>query len=109
MLDEYVQLAAILAGDGHVRGRLIDFIVDACLDAVTKRDHIGPGDDFIGERVLADFAEQDARRARVIDAELCFEPGTRRGLAGKLEYQRMYLEVDALDVVDGQAVRAAKL
>jgi hypothetical protein len=87
VLDEHVQLAAVLAGDGDVGGLLVYSIVDAGPDAVAQCDYVGPGDDFIGERVLADLAEHDARRARVVDAEFGFEPGARRGLAGQLEHQ----------------------
>ena len=34
-----------------------------------------------------------------IHAELAFEPGARRALAGELEHQRVHAQVDALDVV----------
>ena len=84
-------------------------VVDDRVDAIAQRDHVGARDDLVGEFRFARLPEHDARRARVVDAELGLEAGARRRLAGELEHERMHAQVDARDVVRAQPVRVAQL
>ena len=43
---------------------------------------------------FAGGAVDDRQRGREVDAELAFEPGLRRFLAGQLEHERMHVELD---------------
>ena len=64
-------------------------------------------DDRVGELVFARAAEDQARRAAVVDAELALQAVLRLLLAGELEHQRMHAQLDALDVL-GPARRCSR-
>ena len=51
----------------------------------------------------------DGDRGGEIDAELAFEPGLRRPLAGQLQHQRMDRQLDPLDRLGRELVRGAQL
>ena len=78
-------------------------------DARPQGDQVGARHDCVGEFRLARLAEQDARRAGMVDAELALETRARRSLAGELEHQGMDLELDALDIAGRRAGSRARV
>ena len=61
-----------------------------------QRHHVGAVDDVVGELVFGRAAEDQARGAAVVDAELGLQAVGRLLLAGEFEHQRVHLELDAL-------------
>ena len=80
-----------LQRDRDVGRRLVDRVVDASR-ATRSRSAItsARATIVVGELGLAGLAEEDARGAGVVHAELALEPGARRLLAGELEHQRVH-------------------
>ena len=109
MRDEEVQRPAVGEGDGDVGGVFRDGA--STVARMRSRNAITSArdDERVGEFGLARAAEQQTRRARVVDAELRLESSARRPFAGELEHQRVHFQIDARDGVGPQLVRVAQL
>src|SRR4051812_17989161 len=95
MLDSQVHALSVDKYGGDVDARFVDRLVSSRLHLAAQRDDVGAIDDRIAELSLARTAEDEARRAAVVDAELRAKSVARLLLSGEFEHQRMHAQFDA--------------
>ena len=83
--------------------------IDRRRHPIAERDHRGLTDPLVGELLDARRARGDRDGGGEVDAELAFETGLRRSLAGQFEHERMHGQVDAIDRVGREMVRGPQL
>ena len=104
-----MNLAAILQKNGGIDRCFVNVVVHRGHNPAAQFQHVGTIDDGVIVLVFSGFTKNQARRRRVIHAELCFKAILRCFLAGQFQHQGMYFQVNALNFRSFDAMLVAQL
>lgn len=91
----FLERAPILERHRNVHLILMYASFDNGIDTIAQRNHTRVAHNGIAVRRLTALAQQDRRRAGMVDAELALQPCRGRSSAGEFQHQRMHFQSDS--------------